>query len=552
MSHQQRTSLLTYSPSFQPFQLPISSSSSTRHHHPTQEVTASGSIIISSSLPTTDIGKLSYYLKCCILGCGMPCTSSQLSFELFDYEHAHARLSMNDQEQLYTLVHLGGDYSLYERVLNHYIIVDTHNILLPRNASNVFINIPREERRLTTTHTHTTKSHSTTSISSLLENIASSSSSSASSSFSVSRLQPVHRQRRGGERFKAGSQVMLCTKEWIQDYYMKPLTRYFQQRLQRLTLLQQQFQYDSVVAAATTTRDSLSSVTSSTTATTTRFHQCSRPSDYCVSDVIAVAEYVPSTSSNDVEAQQEPSAVLPYRQEQRRRGHLSSHEDFVLSELSLYNSGNTATDTGNTCFACDPTSQASVNERNHQSNSETNFKPKKRSRSSCDKSMNTSTYCRGVVHHQLPQSFVEGSDDDYVPLVEAIPLSTSNRNAVTTVRNIRATNKRRKLSPSSPPSSYLSSSGVVTTSIDSSGWLFLPGQEVRIVNLPKAYSSMNGCLGIVKERHTNGKIVVRIENEDGIVLPSMFVEEKRKTKTMKTYMAIQLFVKAKNLIIVMS
>lgn len=85
----------------------------------------------TASIPDYDVCRLSFYLKCCQIGCGV---ESTVPTEILDYSNAHR---LPREAQFYILM-----LSLQEfdpvRLLNRAYFLDDQNRLLPPNVSNRF------------------------------------------------------------------------------------------------------------------------------------------------------------------------------------------------------------------------------------------------------------------------------------------------------------------------------------------------------------------------------------------------------------------------------
>ena len=101
---------------------------------------------------------------------------------------------------------------MLEKVLkNHYIIIDEQHTVLPKQSNNIFINVPNPSQQ--------EKSSKGGSISSTLMAMSSQFPLDSASSGCTS----------GPRR-----QLMLCTNEWINEYYLSPIIGYMHQRQERL------------------------------------------------------------------------------------------------------------------------------------------------------------------------------------------------------------------------------------------------------------------------------------------------------------------------------
>ena len=99
-------------------------------HNPVlQSVLAFGS---ETQVPDHDICRLSYYVKCCVVGCGirMPLADDTL----LDYMTAHT-LPLHMQE---LLKRMAFQELCLDRLLNSALIVDEQHLLLPFGTLNTF------------------------------------------------------------------------------------------------------------------------------------------------------------------------------------------------------------------------------------------------------------------------------------------------------------------------------------------------------------------------------------------------------------------------------
>ena len=148
-------------------------------HNPVlQSVLAFGS---ETQVPDHDICRLSYFVKCCVVGCGirMPLADDAL----LDYMTAHT-LPLHMQELLKRMAFQ--ELSL-DRILNSALIVDEQHILLPLGTLNTFFEFK-----------------------------------TASTYFTINSLSI------GSGRQECVHKVMLCTLKWLQEYYINPLCRHLQ------------------------------------------------------------------------------------------------------------------------------------------------------------------------------------------------------------------------------------------------------------------------------------------------------------------------------------
>ena len=148
-------------------------------HNPVlQSVLAFGS---ETQVPDHDICRLSYYVKCCVVGCGirMPLADDTL----LDYMTAHT-LPLHMQE---LLKRMAFQELCLDRLLNSALIVDEQHLLLPFGTLNTFFEFK-----------------------------------TASNYFTINSLSI------GSGRQECVHKVMLCTLKWLQEYYLNPLCRHLQ------------------------------------------------------------------------------------------------------------------------------------------------------------------------------------------------------------------------------------------------------------------------------------------------------------------------------------
>lgn len=142
-----------------------------------QSVCAYGS---ETLVPNNDLCRLSYYLKCCAVGCGI---NIGIDDALLDYMNAH-HLSTEQQEQI--LRYSFSDLSLVN-LMNRAFILDDQHILLPQGTLNTFF----EFKTASTFFSIDT--------------------------FTIATGQQVYVHK-----------VMLCTLKWMREYYIDPFVRYQQ------------------------------------------------------------------------------------------------------------------------------------------------------------------------------------------------------------------------------------------------------------------------------------------------------------------------------------
>ena len=142
-----------------------------------QSVCAYGS---ETLVPNNDLCRLSYYLKCCAVGCGI---NIGIDDALLDYMNAH-HLSIAQQEQI--LRYSFSDLSLVN-LMNRAFILDDQHILLPQGTLNTFFEFKTASTFFSI------------------------------NSFTVSTGQQVYVHK-----------VMLFTLKWMREYYIDPFLRYQQ------------------------------------------------------------------------------------------------------------------------------------------------------------------------------------------------------------------------------------------------------------------------------------------------------------------------------------
>jgi hypothetical protein len=143
----------------------------------------------ATSLPDFDVCKLSFYLKCCIVGCDM---DTAVDLRLLDYDNAHR---FSGQEQYFMLQQALGEFGL-ERLLNRAIFLDDQHRLLPSDTSNAFFAIE-----------------------------------TASSHFNVEPQSPV------ADDCVQVRKAMLCTTQWINTIYIQSIVSLQQSFLNVPTLM---------------------------------------------------------------------------------------------------------------------------------------------------------------------------------------------------------------------------------------------------------------------------------------------------------------------------
>lgn len=143
-----------------------------------QSVVAYGS---ETLVPNHDICRLSYYLKCCTVGCGADLI---LNRHLIDYQNAH-HLPLEFQE---AIVRLAFNDLCLDTLINKFFILDDQYILIPRGTLNTFYEFK-----------------------------------TVSEFFSIDPFAVLS----GGRQMKI-HKVMLCTLKWLKEYYIDPFLRYQQ------------------------------------------------------------------------------------------------------------------------------------------------------------------------------------------------------------------------------------------------------------------------------------------------------------------------------------
>ena len=115
---------------------------STQRHDEIGGESSTATPTATAIVPEHDICRLTFYLKCCILGCGLldscPALAMLIHDRYIDYTKAHRALSL--QEQLYVLNLVVGEFNL-QRLINRVLFVDDSGELLPPNVSNSFYHV---------------------------------------------------------------------------------------------------------------------------------------------------------------------------------------------------------------------------------------------------------------------------------------------------------------------------------------------------------------------------------------------------------------------------
>lgn len=154
--------------------------STIRYEHPPvlQSICAFGS---ETLVPNNEICRLSYYLKCCVVGCGI---NIGIDEDLLDYMNAH---KMTGEQQKQILEYSFNALSL-ANLINRAFILDDQHVLLPHGTLNTFFEFK-----------------------------------TASTYFSINTFFSVAT----GHQFYV-HKVMLCTLKWMREYYIDPFVRYQQ------------------------------------------------------------------------------------------------------------------------------------------------------------------------------------------------------------------------------------------------------------------------------------------------------------------------------------
>ena len=605
-----------------------------------QTVTAFGSAMASTSTPQTDIGKLSYYLKCCVLGCGMPCRNGgagpgyaptgsspgMISFDLFDYEaYADQQRLTHEQEELIFRLVTQGDFMLDNVLEQHYILVDDKHTILPKHSNNIFINVPSTTASSSATATAADGSNSskctpatTTSIMSMLMKMSSS-------------ADHIHQLRQR-------QQVMLCTNDWINEYYVLPILGYMNHRKDRLVeqrqrlsqqrerllrrrqrreerrqqqrqerqqqqqqqlltfeqlqhelqlLLQQEPDIPSALAAAAAAllqqqqqreqrqqqqqgQQGGSPVTSTTSSTTTPTASPPPPQQQQQERERRQQQqprnrHQRSSSSAPFHSNIQCDNCMSHGIRGARYRCITVH-DYDLCEFCFYN-GNHDMDTMlvfERIASPGATPETLGGAGSSSSSAESSHQDEDNDNSSNNK--------KRSYGDMIQQVYGTSTDDDTIPLVEAVPLQEASSvevptNDDATKESPRESNKRRRRlsdckisvvgcegnddcsstkAAAAAVASATTSTNSNTTPVkeDTSSW-FLPGQLVRLVDLPPSCDIVNNCLGTVHERHVNGSVVVHVKKE-------LEPPKRRSSKAAKNvkYAIYQLSVKHTNLIIV--
>ena len=162
------------------------------HHRdcPSHRPMLDGSSYLSSQntaqqVPETDIARISFYLRCCVLGCGL--LKDRIPNNIIDFTKAQ-RLSYQWQDMICRMAFEG--FALH-KLQNRVIFVDTEHSVLPTGSSTMFLKSQTSESR--------------TAVNLLLANT--SSSIDLPSTFD--------------------GNIMICSSEWIEKHYVLPCQRYY-------------------------------------------------------------------------------------------------------------------------------------------------------------------------------------------------------------------------------------------------------------------------------------------------------------------------------------
>jgi hypothetical protein len=140
----------------------------------------------SPELPENDVGLVSYYLNCCVVGCAVPV---DVPSDLLDYANVH-RLPLEQQHAIYSVaIHVFQLDSLLDKI----IFIDDHCNILPQQTPNMFLSSDQQAARL-------------------------------------ARFVPSF----AGIPSTSGK-IMICTSDWLRKFYLAPLTRYTQASITRNT-----------------------------------------------------------------------------------------------------------------------------------------------------------------------------------------------------------------------------------------------------------------------------------------------------------------------------
>jgi hypothetical protein len=127
-------------------------------------------------VPNRDVNKLSYYLQCGTVSCGVDIIKD----DLLDYQNVH-KLSSDRQDAIFMLAYDAFDL---DTLVNKTIFLDDDNDILPRNATNKFCKLERVQTCLAVQESVMIAGQET----------------------------EVH-------------QIMVCDRRWIKNYYTEPIQR---------------------------------------------------------------------------------------------------------------------------------------------------------------------------------------------------------------------------------------------------------------------------------------------------------------------------------------
>ncbi|KAI2489218.1 Mindbomb E3 ubiquitin protein ligase 2 [Fragilaria crotonensis] len=129
---------------------------------------------VSVTVPDYDVCRLSYYLKCGTVSCGL----DVIVDELVDFKNAH-KLPKARQDAIFRLAY--DDFDL-EKLANVTIFLDDENQLLPKGTRNEFYDVS-----------------------------------------TVSNILAIQENAIIGGKHKEIRKIMVCDKDWLEKYYVKPL-----------------------------------------------------------------------------------------------------------------------------------------------------------------------------------------------------------------------------------------------------------------------------------------------------------------------------------------
>lgn len=128
----------------------------------------------SVTVPNHDVCRLSYYLKCGTVSCGLDIIVD----ELLDFKNAH-KLPRARQDAIFRLAY--NDFDL-ETLANVTIFLDDEHDMLPKNTSNEFYEVSK-----------------------------------------VSNILAVQEDAIIGGKQTQVRKIMVCDTDWLETYYLKPL-----------------------------------------------------------------------------------------------------------------------------------------------------------------------------------------------------------------------------------------------------------------------------------------------------------------------------------------